>query len=353
MDIITRKEALAQGLTTYFTGKPCKYGHIEPRDVLRRHCIVCKVERQKLGVAGSFRNGAWVRLASASCKADLSFVYAYLRAKDTKHGPKGSPYYIGVGSNTVRPTQPHRVGCVDLVPPCSDQIVVLRSFVARDKALEWETFYIDRYGLISEGGILRNQTRNPGGVGKGYRWDRAVVEQRAETVMRKTAQRYGVAYEDLKDLTRGQRNILRLRYLSGLRGEALLIHPPRRKGTTAQARAAREKQVAFCRRWGIADVDKWISFSKNQRSTVNMRLKAGWDPEEAMNAQIMADNAGRSKAKKICDRWQLGSIDDWLALDSGFRKVVLSRLASGWDKERALSEPVRTMRPFRRAKLAA
>jgi hypothetical protein len=41
MDIIARKEALAQGLTHYFTGKPCKRGHIATRYVSTANCVEC------------------------------------------------------------------------------------------------------------------------------------------------------------------------------------------------------------------------------------------------------------------------------------------------------------------------
>ena len=41
MDIITRKEAQAQGLTHYFTGKPCKHGHLEKRFASSGQCTVC------------------------------------------------------------------------------------------------------------------------------------------------------------------------------------------------------------------------------------------------------------------------------------------------------------------------
>jgi hypothetical protein len=41
MDIITRKDALAQGLTHYLTGKPCKRGHIAARYVKTRSCTQC------------------------------------------------------------------------------------------------------------------------------------------------------------------------------------------------------------------------------------------------------------------------------------------------------------------------
>lgn len=37
----TRKEAQAAGAKTYFTGKPCKHGHIAPRRTLSKVCSVC------------------------------------------------------------------------------------------------------------------------------------------------------------------------------------------------------------------------------------------------------------------------------------------------------------------------
>lgn len=41
MDIITRQQALQQGLLHYFTGKPCKRGHVARRYVSIRSCIEC------------------------------------------------------------------------------------------------------------------------------------------------------------------------------------------------------------------------------------------------------------------------------------------------------------------------
>ena len=42
MEIITRKEAKEKGLTRYFTGKPCKHGHVEYRQTSKGECIECK-----------------------------------------------------------------------------------------------------------------------------------------------------------------------------------------------------------------------------------------------------------------------------------------------------------------------
>lgn len=46
-DIISRKEALAKGLKRYFTGKPCKHGHISERTI--SGCVECHniLTRQK------------------------------------------------------------------------------------------------------------------------------------------------------------------------------------------------------------------------------------------------------------------------------------------------------------------
>jgi hypothetical protein len=41
MKIITRKEALAQGLKRYFTGKPCKRGHVAERST-SAGCYTCR-----------------------------------------------------------------------------------------------------------------------------------------------------------------------------------------------------------------------------------------------------------------------------------------------------------------------
>ena len=44
MKIITRKEAKEQNLKFYFTGKPCKRGHIAQRTFPKSECVVCKKE---------------------------------------------------------------------------------------------------------------------------------------------------------------------------------------------------------------------------------------------------------------------------------------------------------------------
>lgn len=41
MELSSRQRSLRDGLPTYFTGKPCKNGHLAPRQAVNRHCLDC------------------------------------------------------------------------------------------------------------------------------------------------------------------------------------------------------------------------------------------------------------------------------------------------------------------------
>lgn len=60
LNIISRKEALEKGLTHYFTGKPCKYGHIAPRYVTSLGCRACMLSDEKRAQS-SERSRLWYR----------------------------------------------------------------------------------------------------------------------------------------------------------------------------------------------------------------------------------------------------------------------------------------------------
>jgi len=44
-EVITRKQAKEQGLPRYFTGKPCKKGHVDVRLVSNGQCCSCRMDR--------------------------------------------------------------------------------------------------------------------------------------------------------------------------------------------------------------------------------------------------------------------------------------------------------------------
>jgi len=47
MDVISKKDAIEQGLKHYYTGKPCIHGHYSKRQVSDRSCVLCKKARTK------------------------------------------------------------------------------------------------------------------------------------------------------------------------------------------------------------------------------------------------------------------------------------------------------------------
>lgn len=47
MEIILVKEARERGLKRYFTGKPCKHGHVDERKVIDRTCVSCNRDKSR------------------------------------------------------------------------------------------------------------------------------------------------------------------------------------------------------------------------------------------------------------------------------------------------------------------
>lgn len=45
MNLLSRQEAIASGLKRYFTGVPCRNGHIAERYALKSSCVECERER--------------------------------------------------------------------------------------------------------------------------------------------------------------------------------------------------------------------------------------------------------------------------------------------------------------------
>ena len=62
MQLISKQEAKAQGLLHYYTGKPCKHGHIAERLVSTRHCCACDIardQRPERKAQNAANNAAW------------------------------------------------------------------------------------------------------------------------------------------------------------------------------------------------------------------------------------------------------------------------------------------------------
>lgn len=71
MDIITKKQAKSEGLKRYFTGKPCKRGHIAERTTSSGTCVMCELLWKRTGTGKAISNKA-TRTYRAVNKARLS-----------------------------------------------------------------------------------------------------------------------------------------------------------------------------------------------------------------------------------------------------------------------------------------
>jgi group I intron endonuclease len=84
------------------------------------------------------------------------YVYLWLRSKDSEHGPKLSPYYVGKGTGK-RAFERH--GRVVPAPESDDYIVFAQGGLTEEDAFALEIYCIQMYGRIDIGtGILRNRT---------------------------------------------------------------------------------------------------------------------------------------------------------------------------------------------------
>ena len=84
------------------------------------------------------------------------YVYQYLRSRDSKHGPAGSPYYIGKGKGRRAFSMQDRTA---LVPPNKKNIVIVSAGMSETDAFQLEMLLINLHGRIDlQEGHLRNRT---------------------------------------------------------------------------------------------------------------------------------------------------------------------------------------------------
>jgi len=90
------------------------------------------------------------------------YVYAYLRSKDSEHGKKGSPYYVGKGTGW---RAFHKNRCSAPPPADKSYVVFIQEGMTEKEAFTLEQYCIAMYGRIDLGtGILRNLTNGGEGI---------------------------------------------------------------------------------------------------------------------------------------------------------------------------------------------
>jgi hypothetical protein len=114
MNVVTRAQAQAQGLTRYFTGKPCKNGHLAEKYTSNRLCLGCLADRQAESEARRKADGrweAWMKRRDEKVKqrrkSDPDFVAA--RTRDCKKWRKANMDRVQRWSQEVRCQDPQYI----------------------------------------------------------------------------------------------------------------------------------------------------------------------------------------------------------------------------------------------------
>lgn len=96
----------------------------------------------------------------------IYYVYLFLRSKDSEHGPKYSPYYVGKG---CRNRAYEKSGRRCPAPRDRSFIVFIQEGLTEEEAFSLERYCIALYGRIDQGGgMLRNLTDGGDGI-SGYK----------------------------------------------------------------------------------------------------------------------------------------------------------------------------------------
>lgn len=94
MKIVSRQQAIEQKLTRYFTGKPCKHGHIAEKLLSNRTCIECQLKRKSDWGNQPHIKTASIARANAHNKANPEMHLARTRKRQAallKRVPKWDP----------------------------------------------------------------------------------------------------------------------------------------------------------------------------------------------------------------------------------------------------------------------
>jgi hypothetical protein len=96
----SREDARRLGLRHFFTGRPCKYGHIAPRYVSTTQCVICQLEytRKNSGHQARPSKSAYLTRARTTIEAWggvlLSSEYVSAKTKLEVYCPRGHEFLI-------------------------------------------------------------------------------------------------------------------------------------------------------------------------------------------------------------------------------------------------------------------
>lgn len=77
MNLLTRSQALTKGLSRYFTGKPCKNGHVAERKVANHTCVECAREVDRLRRENSKDWVAYIKQKSKAKARGIGWKFSF------------------------------------------------------------------------------------------------------------------------------------------------------------------------------------------------------------------------------------------------------------------------------------
>ena len=141
--IVTRAEARAQGLTRYFTGKPCKHGHVSERMRSSGACVECQrllVQKARAANPEKFRarSAAW---SEANYLRKQIVAAEWIRNNPGDHAQRMGKYRVRKAGTSVEltPQQQHQV----------NQIYLLMTKLNLATGIKYE---VDHYIPVTKGG---------------------------------------------------------------------------------------------------------------------------------------------------------------------------------------------------------
>jgi len=252
-------------------------------------------------------------LMKKNSEGDAHIVYGYLRAKDSGTAAAGTPYYIGIGNSHTRAFQVHSRGgkrsALHNVPVPKNEALVRQFgvFPTREAAAKREQELIARYGRkgIDEKGVLLNRTL--GGEG---RQGRGVRELK---LLKKNAEKMGIAFERYKALSKYERKLLQAKYAGGARDPDVLFG------------IKNSRTVAAVQKYGIT-AEKWDALSEKQKAAVLQRYQAGH-----RGADLFVDHRVLHRAEMMRKAARRMGIDEerYMRLPAAARSRISGRYRDG------------------------
>lgn len=148
-EVISHADAKARGLTRFFTGEPCKHGHLSERQTSNRSCVTCQNEAKR-----KWERGNKERHAAGCARRNRRWGEKNAeRKKETcrrwraKHPEKSRAHVLN-----------RRAMRAEATPPDFgefDQFVIEEAALTckRREAMHGEPFHVDHIVPLSRGGL--------------------------------------------------------------------------------------------------------------------------------------------------------------------------------------------------------